>query len=148
MAKIAFLLSAAVCLTLDNFVLGAIPEKRQSCESENLPANCRPLLTTTITTAAFANVTSFINTYCGGDCAQPLYSYFRDCDVPDSKNATTFDFFCSSNAAGNRCLPQVLEGQVSIASSCQDPIQETTCNVTCKTSLAAAYDVQGCCLMP
>ena len=85
-AKIGFLLSVAVCLTLDNFVLGAIPAKRQLCDSDNLPANCRPLLTTTITTAAFPNATSFIYTYCGDDCAQPLYNYFRDCDVPNSKN--------------------------------------------------------------
>ena len=84
--------------------------------------------------------------YCGDDCAQPLYSYFRDCDVPGSKNATTFDFFCSSNAAGNRCLPQLFGGQVSFTSSCADPIQETTCDDTCKTALAAAYDVLGCCL--
>ncbi|CAI8023089.1 hypothetical protein GBAR_LOCUS13520 [Geodia barretti] len=66
------------------------------------------------------------------------------CRTPRTQRRLTFSV--PRTQQENRCLPQLLEGQVSIASSCQDAFQETTCNDTCKTALAAAYDVQGCCL--
>ena len=142
MAKIVLLLTVIVCVTLENSVLGAMVAKRQSCNSDDLPQECRAILSATIATAAAVDQTSFINTFCGSTCAQSLYNYFRDCDV-GSDNATMFDYFCSSNAAGNRCLQ--LQNN-SLVSACLDAFQNTTCSEGCKSALAAAYDNAGCCV--
>ena len=126
--------------------------KRQSndCQTAtaNLPSQCEQILTQTIDVVAYGDQTTFLDTYCNSMCARPLYNYFRDCDV-GSNNATMFDFYCSSNAAGNRCLPGLIAAvtsEDSFISACANPIVGTTCNRTCETALETAYDTLGCCL--
>ena len=121
--------------------------KRQSCDTADLPEVCRPILTHTIAGSAYSNPV-FIDTYCSATCAEPLFNFFKNCDS-DPINATRFDFFCSSNEAGNRCLPLVITHVLApntVSSACSNPIQETTCNTTCETAIEAARETLGCCL--
>ena len=148
MAKWALFVIVA-CILLRNSVVGAKLAKRQSCDTADLPSACLPILSQTISGAAFADSTNFVDNYCGDTCGQPLYKYFKDCDA-GSNNATMFDFFCSSNAAGEQCLPLTLSAvtaQDSVFYACADPIQEKlACNATCESALATANESLGCCL--
>ena len=76
MAKIIFLL----LLTVAESAFGTVG-KRESCDMANLPEECRPLLSSAIDDSAFFNQSHFIGTYCGANCACPLYKYFRNCDI-------------------------------------------------------------------
>ena len=148
MAKCALFVTVAACILLENSVVGVKLAKRQSCNPADLPSACRPILTTTIFGAAIADQTNFVDDYCGDTCGEPLYNYFKDCDA-GSDNATVFDFFCSSNAAGEQCLPLTLSAALaedSVFFDCLNPIQGTTCNATCESALAAANESLGCCL--
>ena len=141
MAKIIFLLFLSVAES----AFGTVA-KRQLCDLTNVPEECRPLLSSTIDDSAFFNQSHFIGTYCGANCAYPLFEYFRNCDI-DAMNATRFDFYCASNAAGNRCIQAVLTAiSYNSFTSCVDPLQGESCKSTCKHALATGYDSLGCCL--
>ena len=126
MTKCALLVTVAACLLLRNPILGAKLSKRQSCDITVLPSACVRILSSTTVDAAFADPTNFVDNYCGDTCGEPLYNYFKDCDA-GSNNATVFDFYCSSNAAGEQCLPLTLSAvtaQDSVFYECAEPIQK------------------------
>ena len=145
MAKYALFVAVAACIVLKTSVFGAQLAKRQSCDTADLPQACLPILASGVYGAAFANSTNFVDNYCDDTCGEPLYNYFKDCDA-GSDNATVFDFFCSSNAAGEQCLLHTISANDSFF-ACAEPIQGTlACNSTCESALAAANESLGCCL--
>lgn len=152
MAKFIPLLIVTICgLLPTEKVQGARLAKRQSCNIDDIPQECRTILDTTIDLAAFFQGSDFITTYCGPTCGETLYNYFRDCDI-GSNNATKFDFYCSSNANGDRCWPALLEEIVakdSYSSSCENITFTnggSTCSPECTMALNTAYEKLGCCL--
>ena len=152
MAKFIPLLIVTICgLLLTEKAQGARLAKRQSCSIDNIPQECRAILDTTIDLAAFFQGSDFITTYCGPTCGETLYNYFRDCDI-GSNNATKFDFYCSSNANGDRCWPALLQeltAEDSYSSACENITftnGESTCSPECTMALNSAYERLGCCL--
>ena len=153
MARSVFLLSLAVCASLQGPALAARLAKRQStCEATELPEDCREILTLTVEGAAYVDPTSFLSTYCSETCAEPLYNYLVDCDPTGSReNATKFDFLCSSSGDGNPCLPSLvtqLTAEDSFVYECLDPLPEDSlgCTPRCQDALDSAYESLGCCL--
>ena len=149
MAKFVFLIIVSLCGLLQTNALGfGKLAKRQTCDSSSLPMECQSILSLTIEGAAYSDPTNFVGSYCSATCAEPLYEYFRDCDI-GSDNATKFDLFCSSNAAGDRCVPAVANymeanAENSVFSVCNFT-GEATCTQECANALALASDSLGCC---
>ena len=146
MSSSAFLLALTCGLLLET-ALGSTVTRRQSCNVAELPAACRHILDTTIDDAAYEDPNNFIDNYCNATCAEPLYDYFRECE-PNTDNATRFDFFCSSNSDGDRCLSLLqtaFSADDSFPSACV-LFDGTNCSSECQEALVTAYDSLGCCL--
>ena len=125
----------------------ALRERRQpsACADVSIiPDSCRSLLERSLDDAASGDSSAFVENYCNDTCAQPLYVYFSKCDkVTGFSNATTFDFFCSSNSTGGLCIP-ALVANLSFTSKCT--FESGACEDECKTALTTARDNLGCCV--
>ena len=125
----------------------AVRERRQvpACEDiSGIPESCRLLLDSSLYIQAYIDPTAFVDNYCNDTCAQPLYDYFRTCDkATGSSNATTFDFFCSTNSIGHHCLPALL-ANTSFIDACT--LELEFCDDQCETALETARYTLGCCL--
>ena len=139
-AKVAFFLSLASCGLQAETAFGTKLARRQSCQPSILPNICRPLLSTTIEEVIITDTTTFLDVYCG-TCADSLYNYFEECES-GSNNANKFDFFCSSNAKGERCLTYISVD--SFAFNCLDE-GPSFCNNTCQEAIILANQTMGCC---
>ena len=125
----------------------ALRERRQpsACaDVSTLPESCRSLPESSLRDAAIGDSSAFVENYCSATCAQPLYNYFRECDkVTGFSNATTFDFFCSTNSTGGLCIP-ALFANLSFTDECT--LESGACEDECKTALTTARDNLGCCV--
>ena len=135
----------AYCLFVQSAFLKR-SRRQAECNEDDVPVQCNSLIDTTIDTAIFTNAEQFIADYCTEVCAQPLYAYFRACDLETgSSNSTKFDFACSSNSEGERCLTSVFE-DLSFATACgADSFDQEICGEECKTALSTAASNLGCC---
>jgi hypothetical protein len=156
MAKLVLFLALAASCLLAEGSLSRRLFKRQtpSCEVTDLPEQCRPIFNYTVDGAAYFDPSNFLATYCSEACAQPLYNHFRDCDPPESANATKFDFFCSENEDDEACLPGVVplltDFNNSVIYICATGLgfdgSRVTCSDDCRTALESASADLGCCL--
>ena len=128
----------------------AVRERKQVPECvdvSSIPEDCRSLPGSSLEDEGIADPSAFVERCCSVSCAQPLHDYFRECDkATGSSNATTFDFFCSSNSNGSSCA-LALFGNISFAETFTSACDETLCaEDECRTALKAASDNFGCCM--
>ena len=81
---------------------------------------------------------------CEEPCGKLLYSLYKACSVDDSDSAEFFDFLCSKNKAGDRCLTILNRFEGDFPASCNNVTTEF-CPEECSLGLKDIGFESNCC---
>ena len=97
---------------------------------------------------AFTDPDPFVSSFCKGECAKPLYDYFKECDkVSKNSTAPTLDLMCTSNPEGKECVKMMSDAfvQQTHFNTCISLDTSDQCPTGCSAALQRITDDYGCC---
>lgn len=90
----------------------------------------------------------FVSSFCKGECAKPLYDYYKECDkVSKNSTAPTLDLMCTSNPEGKQCVKIISDPSFyqTIDGVCNGVETSDQCPTGCSAALQEISDDYGCC---
>lgn len=114
-----------------------------------IPNSCRNFIQfDNILQFASTDPDRFVSSFCEGQCAKPLYDYFKDCDkVSRNSTAPTLDFMCTSNPKGKECVQFISDPslQQTFDGVCKGIETSDECPTGCSAALQTISNDYGCC---
>lgn len=116
--------------------------------TNGIPESCRNFIQfDNILQFASTEPDQFVASFCKGECAKPVYDYYKDCDeVSKNSTAPNLDLMCTSNPEGKECVKIISDVSVQrTLFGCASVLTSDQCPKGCSAALQKISDDYGCC---